>query len=95
MHMSKYHIAVSSVLGLGSAILFSSVPALAYVACNHSGDCWRTGTKTTWSGVILTFHDDNWWDAHKSDAQYHWHDADAQHNWQHGYWANGVWNGGF
>ena len=95
MRTSKSLVAVWSGLGLGCAVLFSSAPALAYVACNTGGDCWHTGSKVRSSGAILTFHDDSWWDAHKGDAQYHWHDADAQHNWQHGYWANGVWNGGF
>jgi hypothetical protein len=92
MCKSKSLLAVLSVLAFGSVFIFSAVPASAYVACNTSGDCWHTGTKVQWSGVILSFHDDNWWDAHKVDAQYHWHDADAQHNWQHGYWNNGVWS---
>lgn len=93
MRVSKSLVAVSSILALGS-VLFTVAPASAFVACNHDGDCWRTGTKVEYSGVILSFHDDNWWDAHKGDAQYHWHDNDAEHNWQHGYWKGGAWYGG-
>jgi hypothetical protein len=95
MRARKSLVAVSSFLALGCAVLFSAVPASAYTACNSSGDCWHTGSKVEYSGVILSFHDDSWWDAHKGEAQYHWHDADAEHNWQHGYWRNGTWYGGF
>jgi len=42
--------------------------------------------------VKLTFHDDKWQDAHKSDAQYHWHEAEADHDAAHGYWNNGEWH---
>jgi hypothetical protein len=94
MRASKSFVAVSSVLALGCGVLFTAAPASAYVACNSSGDCWHTGSKMKWSGAIVSYHEDDWWDAHKADAQYHWHDADAEHNWQHGFWANGVWNGG-
>jgi hypothetical protein len=83
-----------AVLTLGYA-LFGTAPAWAFVACNKDGDCWRTGSKIQWSGVILTFHDDSWWDTHKADAQYHGHDADAQHDWQTGYWREGEWNKAF
>jgi len=96
MRVSKSFVAVSSVLVLGCAVLLSAAPASAYVACNSDGDCWRTGSKALdWSGVILKYHDDDWWDAHKGDAQYHFHDSDAEHNWQKGYWTKGTWRGGF
>lgn len=91
MRVSKSLIA-ASVLAIGCAVF--AAPASALVACNHNGDCWRTGTKVEYSGVILSFHDDSWWDAHKGEAQYHWHDNDAEHNWQHGYWKGGAWVGG-
>jgi hypothetical protein len=91
MRVSRSLIA-ASVLAIGCAVL--AAPASALVACNHDGDCWRTGTKVQYSGVILSFHDDAWWDAHKGDAQYHWHDNDAGHDWQRGYWKGGAWIGG-
>jgi hypothetical protein len=95
MRAPKSFVAVSSFLAVGCAVLFNGAPALAYVACNSNGDCWHTGSKMQWSAVIVTYHDDNWWDTHKTDAQYHWHDADAEHRWEHGYWRNGTWYGGF
>jgi hypothetical protein len=96
MRLSKSLVAVSSGLVLGCAVFFSAAPALAYVACNRDGDCWHTGSKTLdWSAVTLKYHDDDWWDAHKGDAQYHFHDTDAQHNWEQGYWSKGEWRRGF
>lgn len=96
MHISKSLVTVSSVLALGCAVLFTAAPAWAYVACNRDGDCWHAGSKALdWSGVILTYHDDDWWDAHKGDLQYHLHETDAQHNWQQGYWSKGEWRRGF
>ena len=96
MRLSKSLVAISSGLALGCAVFFSAAPALAYVACNSNGDCWHTGSKTLdWSAVTLKYHDDDWWDAHKADAQYHFHDTDAQHNWEQGYWNKGEWRRGF
>ena len=86
---------LASVLAVGAAVLLSAAPASAMVACNHDGDCWRTGTKVQYSGVLLSFHEDSWWDEHKTDAQYHWHDADTEHRWEHGYWKGGAWVGGY
>ena len=94
MRAQKFLMTFSSVLVIGAAALFIAAPASAYVACNHDGDCWQTGSKTEYSGVILSYHEDSWWDAHKSDAQYHWHDADADHRPDHGYWKKGQWYGG-
>jgi hypothetical protein len=94
MRKSRPFVAVTSILAIGSAVLFGAVPALAYVACNSSGDCWRTGSKTHFEGVIVTYHDDDWWDTHKTDAQYHWHESDADHRPDHGYWRKGAWVGG-
>ena len=45
--------------------------------------------------MILTYHDDDRWDARKADTQYHFHDADVKHQWQRGYWKSGKWYGGF
>jgi hypothetical protein len=92
MPTSKSLAALSSALTLGCAVLFSSVPALAYTACNGNGDCWHTEDRVTFPGVTLTFHDDKWQDQHRTDAQYHWHEADADHDWHHGYWNNGEWH---
>ena len=86
MHVSKL------VLALGCAVLFSSAPALAYTACNRGGDCWHTDNRVKFSGVKLTFHNDKWADAHKSNAKYRWHETDADHDAQHGYWNKGEWH---
>jgi len=75
-------------------IVLSATPAVAFVACNTTGDCWQTPSKVQWPGVSLMFHNDSWWDEHKSDQRYHFHEADDQHHWQRGYWANGEWFGG-
>ena len=91
MYAPKSLAAVSSALALGCAMLFSAVPASAYTACNGNGDCWHTDSRVHYPHVKLSFHNDKWWDSHKSDAQYHWHEADADHDWHHGYWNNGEW----
>ena len=81
---------------LSCGVVLGATPALAYVACNRTDDCWHTGSKTLdWSGVTLTYHDDEWWDAHKDDVQYRLHESDARHDWQRGYWRDGKWYGGF
>ena len=96
MRVAKSLMGVSSGLVLGCAVLLGAAPASAYVACNSNGDCWHTGSKALdWSGVILKYHDDDWWDAHKGDAEYHFHDSDAEHNWQRGYWTKGTWRSEF
>ena|ERR1700721_678082 len=89
MRVSRY--LVASVLALGCGVLVGAAPALAYTACSSNGDCWHTGSKVQFSGVILSFHDDSWWDAHKGDAQYHWHEPDTDHDWHIGYWNKGTW----
>ena len=91
MHARKSLVGGFSVLMLGSAVLLSSVPALAYTTCNSNGDCWHTDTRSEYPGVKFSYYEDNWWDSHKTDAQYHWHEADADHDWHSGYWNNGEW----
>jgi hypothetical protein len=98
MRLSKSLAAISAGLAICCAVFLSAVPASAYVVCNgsSSGDCWHTGSKSLdWSGVALKYHDDDWWDAHKGDAQYHFHDNDAEHQWEQGYWRKGEWRRGF
>ena len=74
------------------AVIASVAPASAYVACNSNGDCWKTGSKSLdWTGVILKYHDDEWWDTNKGNAELHFHDADSDHQWQRGYWRKGKW----
>lgn len=85
-------LAISSVVALGFGALIISAPVSAYTACNSGGDCWHTDSRVHYSGVKLSFHDDKWADAHKSEARYHWHDADADHDAAHGYWNKGEWH---
>jgi hypothetical protein len=89
MRTTKPLIALSPVLAIGCALLFGSAPALAYTACNGSGDCWHTDSRVNFPGVKLTFHNDKWADEHKSDAKYHWHEADADRDAARDYWNNG------
>jgi hypothetical protein len=67
----------------------SSLPAGAYVACNHDGDCWHTEDRTHAPGVRFDYHPDDWY-FHRD-----W-DRDRDHHWRgyhegRGYWRGGVW----
>jgi hypothetical protein len=92
MRAPKLIFAITSVFALGCAGLFISASASAYTVCNGNGDCWHTDTRVHFPDVTLSFHNDKWADAHRSDAKYHWHEADADHDSAHGYWANGEWH---
>jgi hypothetical protein len=83
---------VSSALALGCAAIIFSAPASAYTACHSSGDCWHADSKAHFKGEKVSYHKDNWWDAHKSDTHYHWHEADKDHDANHGYWKGGEWH---
>ena len=85
-------VGIASTLVLGCAILASAVPATAYTACHSSGDCWHTDSKVHFKGARISYHEDSWWDAHKSNARYHWHETDNDHDWHHGYWKAGEWH---
>jgi hypothetical protein len=94
MRGHRIRVAVSSVLALAFATLFCTSQAFAFVTCSSNGDCWKTDSKVRWPGVMLTYHDDKWWDEHKSEQRYRFREADDQHDWRRGYWANGEWHGG-
>jgi hypothetical protein len=78
---------------LGGGLLLAS-PASAIITCNSNGDCWRTETRITYPNVTFTYHDDPWWEAHKTERTYVFHDTDADHDWHHGYWMKGEWHAG-
>jgi len=84
--------AFAAIVGVG--IMSAATPASAYTTCNKEGDCWHTDSRVSFPGVTLSFHDDKWWDGHRSDNHYRWHEADNDHDWHHGYWANGEWHPG-
>ncbi len=76
---------------LGGGLLLAG-PASALITCNSNGDCWRTETRITYPDVTFTYHDDPWWDMHKTERTYVFHEADTDHDWHHGYWIKGEWH---
>src|SRR5882757_10264008 len=70
----------------GGLLIAAGGPASAMITCNSNGDCWRTETRITYPNVTFTYHDDPWWEAHKTERTYVFHDTDADHDWHHGYW---------
>ena len=88
--MNMKTVILASALAAASSLV--AVPASAYTACNKEGDCWHTDTRVHFPHVSLSFHNDKWWDAHKTNARYHWHDTDNDHDSHHGYWAHGEWH---
>jgi len=64
--------------------------ALADVACNRYGECWRVKEHyTTYPGDLrVRFHDDAWWEKHKT-GRYHWQ-ADRPDD--RGYYMRGEWH---
>jgi hypothetical protein len=80
--------AVVGTLAVG-AIAATSIPASAYVACNHEGDCWHTDARVRAPGLRFDYHPDDWyfhrhWD---SDRDHHWRDSHEGR----GYYKGGVW----
>jgi len=85
----KLRLAAAAVMGAG---LLAASPASALITCNSNGDCWRTETRVTFPGVTLSYHDDPWWEAHKTERTYVWHEPSADYDYHHGYWARGEWH---
>lgn len=92
--MKTKTIVFASLLATASGLFLTAAPASAYTACNRDGDCWHTESRVHFPGVTLSFHKDNWWDANRSNARYHWHETDNSHDWHHGYWRGGEWHSG-
>ncbi|HEX4179654.1 MAG TPA: hypothetical protein VHY32_02575 [Caulobacteraceae bacterium] len=71
------------------ALATASVPALADVACNRFGECWRVHDHYTNypTDLGVVFHDDAWWDHNKH--RHHWR-ADRPDD--HGYYSHGAWH---
>ena len=85
MHNSKRLLLSAAVItGLGLA---GAVPASAYVACNHDGDCWHTDTRVHVPGVTFDYHPDDWYFHQHWDATHHFRD----YHEGRGYWRGGVW----
>lgn len=90
MRFVKSGVLKSVLIGVaaGGAVAAASVPALADVACNRWGECWRVHDHYTnypaELGVI--FHDDAWRLQHQHG--YHWR-ADRPDD--HGYYRHGEW----
>lgn len=78
----------------GSLLLAATGSASAIITCNSNGDCWRTETRVTYPDVTFAYHDDPWWETHKTEKTYVWHETDADHDWHHGYWMKGEWHSG-
>lgn len=82
-------------LGMGAvvvagAIAATSSAALADVACNKWGECWKVGERyTTYPGDIgVQFYSDTDWPAWKAHHHVHWYPDRAD---DHGYWSHGKW----
>lgn len=88
--MKRKIILVSSLATL--ALGLAAAPASAFTACNNEGDCWHTEARIHIPGVSLSFHSDEWGNAHRDSVHYHWHDSDAAHDWHQGYWSHGRWH---
>ena len=75
---------VAAVMG-ATAIVTSSVPASAAVACNREGECWHVrGEYRTRPEFGVVIHSDNWrW---REREHYRWREHEGR-----GYWRNGVW----
>ncbi len=92
--MKTRNVVLATVFAAASGLCLAAVPASAYTACNRDGDCWHTDTRVHFPGATLSFHNDKWWDANRSNSRYHWHEADTGHDWHHGYWSHGEWHSG-
>jgi hypothetical protein len=77
------------VTGALAAVMASTAvvsTASADVACNRAGECWHVRDHLNYpGGVGITFHADNWANAHH--RYYHW----RQDRFDRGYYRNGVW----
>ena len=73
----------------GGALAATTVPALADVACNRWGECWRVHDHYTNYPAELgvVFHDDGWRGHHRHG--YHWRSDRPD---DHGYYSHGAWH---
>jgi hypothetical protein len=70
------------------ALVATAVPASAYLACNHDGDCWHTESRVHAPGVSFDYHPDDWYFHQK------WDGGDRHYRDYHegrGYYKGGVW----
>ena len=66
----------------------TAVPASAYVACNHDGDCWHTERRVVTPGVRFDYHPDDWY------FHQRWDGGDRHYRDYHegrGYYKGGLW----
>ncbi len=90
MYLKKIMLAgaAASLFGL-TAVVATSTPASAYVACNRDGDCWHTDHRDRAPGVRFDFHPDDWYFHQRWDGgDRHFRD---EHHEGRGYWRSGVW----
>ena len=71
------------------ALVATAVPASAYVACNHEGDCWHTESRVAVPGVRFDYHPDDWYFHQRWDANRHYRD----YHEGRGYYRGGLWIG--
>jgi hypothetical protein len=71
------------------ALVATAVPASAYVACNHEGDCWHTEARVAVPGVRFDYHPDDWYFHQRWDANRHYRD----YHEGRGYYRGGIWIG--
>ena len=91
MKSLKSTLAKGALLGAvaGGVLAMSSVPALADMACNRFGECWRVHDHYTNypADLGVVFHDDAWRDHHRHG--YHWRTDRPD---DHGYYNHGAWH---
>jgi hypothetical protein len=81
-------VAISTLMTTG-ALVITSAPASAYVACNHDGDCWHTDARPRAPGIQFDVHPDDWYFHQKWDADKDHHYRDYHEG--RGYYKGGVW----
>lgn len=81
--------AVLAALSAG-ALALSATSASAYVACNHTGECWHVDQRYHYREPGIVVHPDDWYFHNNWDhGRYHWRAEEHHHD--RGFWRNGVW----
>jgi hypothetical protein len=78
----------AALFGIG-AVVATTAPASAYVACNRFGDCWHSEARYHYApSVGVTIHPDHWYFHRNWDrGRYRW----RGYREGRGYYRNGIW----
>ena len=80
--------AVAALMATG-VLAATAVPASAYMACNHEGDCWHTESRVAAPGVRFDYHPDDWYFHQRWDGNTHYRETHEGR----GYYKSGIWIG--